>query len=530
MAEPACTLVREELREVAETGETYYYYPRSAILRVLNSNDNLRRVYLCDCASCRTDFNIGPDARLDNRHQTLDPEALLGNYATVYALLICSQRPGLIRYFQKHRTFLHGTTFFTRENLEFLTSESVRRTRSIIDDILRDQYSFQIRVMERSLEPITIHPREMLPIRQDRQEIGRGSFGQVFGFEFSYDEYRGKGLQHATRFARKIFFNSLNSSDVDAGLTEWFNNLQLERLQHGHLMPALMAFWHEGRFSIVFEQAQQTLDAYLESDGSLYSHEALWQQVQGLAAGLAHLHGNGTEVIAHHGDLKPANILIVNGVMKIADFGLLQIHHRAQLASNQPLTSDSYQLASTRPYAGPSGDKALMDVWSFGAILSEIATFNLEDSNALDRFRHSRLEDFPRDAPGFRTKGFHHDGRLKPSVARTIDELYELVRGGRQTQHGVHISQFQQHFFTEDFFSLLHQMLSDRLAECPSSQHVANTLERLQQQATQFQQHPVDRSDQRGDIWGDFTAGLVLPGTQGLGYRLEMRRTSGGTG
>ncbi|KAL4812939.1 hypothetical protein BDW67DRAFT_188174 [Aspergillus spinulosporus] len=306
MAVPACIKIRERLYQEARDADNHYF-PRSRILSVFTTDDCLSKVYFCDCPLCRQDFRNS-----ENRRQTFDPQELLGQYATVYALLICLHRPGLIRYFQKHRKPLSGTYFFTADSLQFLIDEGVQLL-SIIEDILHNQYRFQIRAIDRSREPFKMHPREVLPIRQNRQQAGQGSFGQVYGFEFAYDEYRGQGLRDISRFARKIFHHDT------AGLVEWFNLLHFDRLQHPHLMSALAAFWHEDRFSIVFEEAEITLGGYLENGGSLYTHEALWDQVRGLADGLAYLHGRSGSVIAYHGDLKPSNILIVKGRARLFD-------------------------------------------------------------------------------------------------------------------------------------------------------------------------------------------------------------------
>ncbi|RDW84188.1 protein kinase family protein [Aspergillus mulundensis] len=489
MAQVACRLTREKLYRLAKDPDDNYF-PRSAILSVFNTDDCLRQVYLCGCDFCRQDFRVDSPVNPDNRHQTFYREELLDRYATVYALLICSYRAGLIRSFQKHRKYLNGSDFFTRDSLRFLIDERVEGE-SIIDDILHNQYRFQLRAIDRSREPITLDRLEFLPIRQDREQKGRGSFGQVYGFEFAYEEYRGEKMRHISRFARKIFQRDT------AGLDEWFNLLHFDELKHPHLMSALAAFWHRDQFSIVFEEAEQTLDTYLKSDGGLA--QELWSQLQGLADGLAFLHGSCGSIIAYHGDLKPANILIVRGVMKIADFGLLQVRYTSSVANPLESWPSSDINASTRPYAGPSGKKPSMDVWSFGAILSEIAAFDLEGKSGLQRYRKSRLDDSQEEADGFHNYGFHHAGFLKKSVTETITALQELVRNSQQQQNNVLVSPFQQRFFRQRFFELIRGMLSDGHAYCPTSEHVADELKEIHRQAGL---QPQGFSP-RGDIWDD---------------------------
>ncbi|KAL4904029.1 kinase-like domain-containing protein [Aspergillus multicolor] len=512
MAQIECWLIREKLYDVAKDPDGNYF-PRSAILSVFNTDDCLRQVYFCTCDICRQDFRIDSLVNPDNRKQTFYREELLDKYATVYALLICLKRAGLIRFFQKHRKYLNGSDFFTRDSLQFLIDERVRG-QSIIHDILDNQYRFQLRAIDRSREPITLDPLEFLPIRQDTEQKGRGSFGQVYGFEFAYQEYRGEKMQHISRFARKIFQRDT------AGLVEWFNLLHFDELRHPHLMSALAAFWHRDQFSIVFEEAEQTLDAYLKSDGGI-AEEELWSQVQGLADGLAFLHGSSGSIIAYHGDLKPANILIVRGVMKIADFGLLHVRYTSSIANPLETWPSSDINASTRPYAGPSGSKPAMDVWSFGAILSEIAVFDLDGTSGLQRYRQIRLNDSHEDS-GFHSYGFHHAGVLKRPVTETMDGLQEFVHNGRQQQNNALISPFHQRFFQQRFFDLIRGMLSDGHVYCPTSQHVAEELNEIHRQALL---QPEGFSPQ-GDIWDDVRNERVPNSPSRSNCRLQVNEST----
>ncbi|KAL2820555.1 hypothetical protein BDW59DRAFT_164595 [Aspergillus cavernicola] len=505
----ACNTVCEELYTIQDPK---YYFPRSAILEVFNRDDALQRVYLCQCDNCRNDA-IGPDG-IDHRPNTFHPEQLLGRYATVYALLITQKRAGLIRIFQENETYLNEGTILTRDNLRFLANANVSRRESIIAPILKDQYLFQIRKLTRTRVAVRIDPHEVLPIREDQERKGKGSFGEVFGFEFAYDEYRGEGLRDVARFARKIF---MRNSDNPGGPEEWFKSLHANRIEHGHLMPALTAFWHGDKFSIVFEEAEQTLGAYLQTDRTLFAHEELWDQVQGLAEGLAHLHN----VSASHGDLKPANILIVRRVMKIADFGLLQI-------SSWP--PGTYSRPSTDAYASPAASANEMDVWSLGAIISEIATFDLETKDGLQQFRDSRRADVDPQFPRLFTLSFRHERLLKRSVTQKIDALKEIIAcGDRGQQSSGVVSPFQQHFFNPRFFVLLYGMLWENPLACPSSNDVASTLRDLRAQAIQSQQKRISEAPPARDIWGDVKNRTLSGSPENDNCRLEVRDTSRGS-
>lgn len=285
-------------------------------------------------------------------------------------------------------------------------------------------------------------------------------------------------------------------------------------------MPALGAFSHGLYFFILFEEASETLGTYLKSGGTLFRPEQLWEQVQGLAEGLAHLHGqrqhHGT--IAYHKDLKPENILIVRKVMKIADFGLLEFRSPGPLSDSGPSGVNS--TFDTRAYAAPESGDGLytrsMDVWSLGAIISEIATFELQKREGVRRYRDERMKDME-EGKNLLSRRFHNYGRVKPSVLAKLEELRSIVNPRMQRQTGENIDLFQQQFFREPFFKMLKEMFWDGDEGCPSASDVAHRLKRLHSQALQ---HP---GDPLMDIWADVTSGALTNRVSRANCRLQVK-------
>ncbi|CAL3971962.1 unnamed protein product [Diplocarpon coronariae] len=197
--------------------------------------------------------------------------------------------------------------------------------KNIRTEILRTQYQFYLRKLGKSSDIAFIDEREILPITEDGNPAGEGSFGEVYSFDIP-GEYVDESLKYlqTNRFARKIFKRPTETEILKEFVLQ---QLKSERFQHHHLMPALAAFQHGADYFILFEFAQSTLFKLLNSDESIYNTQELWDQVRGLASGMAHLHknsaaSNGTiSGSMLHRDIKPANILIVGRVMKIADFG-----------------------------------------------------------------------------------------------------------------------------------------------------------------------------------------------------------------
>jgi serine/threonine-protein kinase len=124
---------------------------------------------------------------------------------------------------------------------------------------------------------------------------------------------------------------------------------------------------------------------------------------EGIAAGLAHVHGRGLV----HRDLKPANVLFdEEGRPKLADFGLVR-----HTAGSGTLT-EAGTVLGTAAYISPeqaAGEPAgaASDVYSFGVILFRMLTgalpFSADNALALvDMHRHARppaVETLQPDAP-----------------------------------------------------------------------------------------------------------------------------------
>jgi serine/threonine protein kinase len=112
-----------------------------------------------------------------------------------------------------------------------------------------------------------------------------------------------------------------------------------------------------------------TLDALLRRGGSLEAKEVLRIGIQ-VASGLAAAHKHGLV----HRDVKPANILLENGVqrVKLTDFGL------ARAADDANLTQSGV-IAGTPAYMSPeqaAGEPvdARSDLFSLGSVLYELST------------------------------------------------------------------------------------------------------------------------------------------------------------
>jgi hypothetical protein len=192
-----CQLARSRIAETYEPREFNFppsdcpdeYYPRSRIIDVFKEDNLLRNVSNCQCPDCRRDADAS--AAADNRY--FDEDELLGEYATIYALLIWLCRPGLIGLFQRNSACLTSNSFLSGPQLDFLRRENVSSHGSLVREIIRTQFQFNIRALDARKPPVMLR-REILPIKEDTEPKARGEFGRVYGFTIKHSEYRGRGF------------------------------------------------------------------------------------------------------------------------------------------------------------------------------------------------------------------------------------------------------------------------------------------------------------------------------------------------
>ncbi len=165
----------------------------------------------------------------------------------------------------------------------------------------------------------------VLPDFEILELIGRGTFGTVW-----LAKERVTGVYRAI----KVFPETAQDTEI-TGLCEY----QRRALSHPHLIPVYLVGKHDDTYFVVMELADDikgsvamdpkyyepcTLDRLLRDRGAFDVEEAgVVLQDMLDAAGYLHSHG------LVHRDVKPANVLFVEGRAKLCDFGLISPGHRA---------------------------------------------------------------------------------------------------------------------------------------------------------------------------------------------------------
>ncbi|UCJ13809.1 MAG: GUN4 domain-containing protein [Phormidium sp. PBR-2020] len=189
--------------------------------------------------------------------------------------------------------------------------------------------------------------------------LGAGGFGAVY---LSDEVVRDRLLRQV---AVKIFDNNDNRQLIEL--------IEATRLDHPHLIRSHTAgewlFHHKNeeieRLYLVMEQAEYSLQERLEK-GEL-SQSQIQKMICEVASALDYLHRHHKV----HCDLKPGNILWVNGCWKLSDFGLIHDLGNRSYAKTVNLIG-SYAYMPPESYQGEI--RPAWDVWSLGILLQEMLT------------------------------------------------------------------------------------------------------------------------------------------------------------
>ncbi len=201
--------------------------------------------------------------------------------------------------------------------------------------------------------------------------IGSGGFGQVW-----------LAANRATGHLRAVKVIALRRSDrTDAAGREVASIARLEKNVSTH-HPNLLGIHHVGKtpehLFYVMDPADDLSGSAASTDASYrpaslqhrldaepFSSAACYDYAVQLLTGLAHLHAAGMV----HRDVKPANCLFVDGVLKLADFGLL--------TEASPLVSR----LGTQKYMPPDGRMdTRADVYAAGLVIYEMLTARPADA------------------------------------------------------------------------------------------------------------------------------------------------------
>lgn len=227
-------LEHNEVKPVSEClppGSASLYIPARMIKALFEDKPQgltLEMIFLCPCNRCERDGGSVDDR--SPHYNKLREQEIRGEYALIYALLIYIRRPGLIRKFQKHELKLQGTTYLHDSNFEVFHRESILDLDVVRRKVVDKQYSFLVRTLRPFSDITSISPKELLPIDEDPEPKGEGTFAVVRCFEFQDDEYRSEEFGKV-KFPRSYRTMKTNVRSISQGSLEKSLNRAWEKRQ-----------------------------------------------------------------------------------------------------------------------------------------------------------------------------------------------------------------------------------------------------------------------------------------------------------
>ena len=234
--------------------------------------------------------------------------------------------------------------------------------------------------------------------------LGKGGFGEVF-----------KGLKDGVDEVAVKRIRLLSSSPA---MIEQFKQEidMISRLRHRHILQFYGACVQPNCLYMVTELMQKDLFTALRSDpryqwSGIYGKEVL----EGTASGLHYLHSRRPPVV--HRDIKSPNILLMDGVAKIADVGIARTK-----ASSDMTAQRGFTIAWAAPevvYRRRATEK--IDIWSLGVIMWEVVS---------GKMPHPGLLILPVQCPTELKRLYSNcvqdDPNKRPSAAEVLTELRKM--------------------------------------------------------------------------------------------------------
>ena len=191
--------------------------------------------------------------------------------------------------------------------------------------------------------------RALAPAFAVEREVGRGGTAAV---------YLARDVRHRRRVAVKVLHAELAAA---LGTGRFLREIEVTaELQHPHILPLFDSGSADGRLFFVMPFVEgETVRERLARDGRLPVGDVV-RLMREVASALDYAHRKGVV----HRDVKPANVLLVDGHAVVADFGIARAMRRARelqapheppgdgVASNEPLT-DAGTSPGTPGYMAP---------------------------------------------------------------------------------------------------------------------------------------------------------------------------------
>lgn len=198
----------------------------------------------------------------------------------------------------------------------------------------------------------------------------------------------------------------------------------LNHISHLNILELLASYTHDKKHNLVFPLAEPEPEPT-----SFNSDETLLIALAGLSSGIEHVHNfveskiDLSRIGCHH-DLRPKNILVSKNIFLLADFGLSRFKNSSENSKTAFKTGGGDYLAPECEDSDNNFEKLDIrrssDIWSFGCIIAEVATYMRLGPKGVGDFREKR-----KFTISCWTLAYFHGGQNQsnPSVDKWLKEL-----------------------------------------------------------------------------------------------------------
>jgi ankyrin repeat protein len=266
-------------------------------------------------------------------------------------------------------------------------------------------------------ELLTYTPNDKLPFKYDSDHsfIAQGTFGPID---------RVQSVANPGKvYCRKII--SISKEDRKAVKRLLVTEAKvLQAAQHEHVVEFVGAYFYEEdnaklSFSLIMSYAKNNLQDYL---GAQAGQEKLPKKWFGcLISVIAHIHGLGIR----HRDIKPENILVSDGKVLLADFGISRMGIGRTIPTTVPQWARSRTVAYCAPEveAGHTRGRAA-DIFSLGAVFFEML---LTHTSSWKQYNRLKIEPGSDESKPYAKNTQYVNGIINSMENSQIDGWYKAM-------------------------------------------------------------------------------------------------------
>jgi len=227
----------------------------------------------------------------------------------------------------------------------------------------------------------------------------------------------------------------------------------LRCLSHPNIVELLCSYTYKGQHNLLFPVFPMDLDLFLKQPdrfGEFRQNTTFYSALQGLASAIDAVHNLSLNKQSHHvqlsrigyhHDIRPKNILVSPTTFLLADFGLARLKPDDEdsrtgwkSGAGDYIAPECMDEDFTHQKVGRS-----IDIWSFGCMVIDIATYIERGPDGVSEFHEQRLT--PSSKGKWKNHRFFEDEDIKHAViewlkvllARPVDKgVRGLVRLARQ--------------------------------------------------------------------------------------------------